>query len=127
MKKESVFSPWKKSFWKRYACTDVFCESDNDCQIQNIRRIPNTDLVEFLIVVPKTSLEAVLKKLEVKDIGTLSGGRISSMLVSGKYDFSAPFWFYAQYCRSLHNLNTYALLKLGTLIQQTYLWWNTLE
>ena len=74
-----------------------------------------------MIVVPKTTLETVLKELEVKDIGTLSGGRISNMLVSGKYDFSAPFWFYAQYCRSLHKLNTYAPLKLGTLTQQTYL------
>ena len=49
-----------------------------------------------MIVVPKTTLETVLKELEVKDIGTLSGGRISNMLVSGKYDFSAPFWFYTQ-------------------------------
>ena len=74
-----------------------------------------------MIVVPKTTLETLLKELEVKDIGTLSGGRISNMLVSGKYDFLAPFWFYAQYCRSLHKLNTYAPLKFGTLIQQKYL------
>ena len=78
-----------------------------------------------MIVVPKTTLETVLKELEVKDISTLSGGRISNILVSGKYDFSAPLWFYAEYClvepRSLHKLNTYALLKLGTLIQQKYL------
>ena len=70
-----------------------------------------------MLVVPQTALDSVLKELEDKDIGTLSGGRISNMLVSGKYDFSAPFWFYAQYCRSLHKLNTYAPLKLGTLIQ----------
>ena len=71
-----------------------------------------------MIVVPVTTLDTVLKELEDKDIGTLSGGRISNMLVSGKYDFSAPFGFYAQYYRSLHKLNTYALLNLGTLIQQ---------
>ena len=74
-----------------------------------------------MIVVPVTTLDTVLKELDSKDIVTLSGGRISNMLVSGKYDFSAPFWFYAQYCRSLHKLNTYAPLKLGTLIQQKYL------
>ena len=78
-----------------------------------------------MIVVPKTTLETLLKELEVKDIGTLSGGRISNILVSGKYDFSAPFLVYAEYClvepRSLHKLNTYALLNLGTLIQQKYL------
>ena len=74
-----------------------------------------------MIVVPATTLDTVLKELETKDIVTLSGGRISNMLVSGKYDFSAPFWFYTEYClvepRSLHKLNTYAPLKLGTLIQ----------